>query len=236
MITVNFKRLNVKPGARILDMGSGPGRHTCAAYGLKKVTAIAADRNFNDLTEARKRLQYHDEMGAHGGGHWALSCADILDLPFKSDHFDLVICSEVMEHIIDDGRAARELIRVLKPGCPLVVSVPRFLPEKICWALSDEYFNANQGHVRIYKKNKLIALLQASGVVMRGHHYAHSLHSPYWWLKCLVGPTREDSLLVKRYHRFLVWDMMKKPLITRVLNALLNPIMGKSIVLYFIKK
>ncbi len=236
MITVDFKRLNVKPGARILDMGSGPGRHTCAAYGLQKVTAIAADHNFNDLTKARERLQYHDKMGVHGGGHWALSCADILDLPFKSEHFDLVICSEVMEHIIDDGRAARELIRVLKPNCPLVVSVPRFLPEKICWALSDEYFNANQGHVRIYKKKKLIGLLRASGGVMCGHHYAHSLHSPYWWLKCLVGPTREDSLPVRLYHRFLVWDMMKKPLITRVLNALLNPIMGKSIVLYFIKK
>jgi SAM-dependent methyltransferase len=236
VITVNFKRLNIKPGARILDMGSGPGRHTCAAYGLQKVTAIAADRNFEDLTEARKRLRYHDEMGVHGVGHWALSCADILDLPFKSEHFDLVICSEVMEHIIDDHRAARELIRVLKPGCPLVVSVPRFLPEKICWTLSDEYFNANQGHVRIYKKKKLIDLLQTSGVCICGHHYAHSLHAPYWWLKCLVGPTREDALPVKLYHRFLVWDMMKKPRITRVLNALLNPIMGKSIVLYFVKK
>jgi len=235
VITVNFKRLNIKPGARILDIGCGPGRHTCAAYGLKKITAIAADRNFNDLIKARKRLQYHDELGEHGGGSWALSCADILDLPFKSEHFDLVICSEVMEHIIEHRRAAQELVRVLKPNCPLVVSVPRFLPEKICWALSDEYFNANQGHVRIYKKKQLIDLLQSSGVFIRGHHFAHSLHSPYWWLKCLVGPTREDCPWVNLYHRFLVWDMMKKPLLTRMLDAALNPIMGKSIVLYFVK-
>jgi len=236
VITVDFKRLNIRPGARILDIGCGTGRHTCAAYGLEKVIAIAADHNFNDLAEARKRLQYHDELGEHGGGSWALSCADILNLPFKSGHFDLVICSEVMEHIIDHRRAAQELVRVLKPGCPLVVSVPRFLPEKICWALSDEYFNANQGHVRIYRKKELTDLLQSSGVVIRGYHFAHSLHSPYWWLKCLVGPTREDSPWVNLYHRFLVWDMMKKPLITRMLDTALNPVMGKSIVLYFIKK
>ena len=236
MITVNFKRLNIKPGARILDIGCGPGRHTCAAYGLKKITVIGADRNFNDLTKARERLQYHDKLGAHGGGSWALSCADILNLPFRDEHFDLVICSEVMEHITAHHKAAQELVRVLKPNCPLVVSVPRFLPEKICWALSDEYFNASQGHVRIYKKKELIDLLHSSGVLIRWHHFAHSLHSPYWWLKCLVGPTREDCLWVNLYHRFLVWDMMKKPLITHMLDAALNPIMGKSIVLYCIKK
>ena len=203
---------------------------------MQKVTAIAADRNFNDLIEARKRLRYHDELGEHGQGSWAVSCADILDLPFKTEYFDLVICSEVMEHIIEHRRAALELVRVLKPNCPLVVSVPRFLPEKICWALSDEYFNANQGHVRIYKKKELVDLLQSSGVLIRGHHFAHSLHSPYWWLKCLVGPARKNSPLVNLYHRFLVWDMMKKPLITRMLDAALNPIMGKSIVLYFTKR
>jgi hypothetical protein len=66
-------------------------------------------------------------------------------------------------------------------------------------------------------------------------HYAHSLHSPYWWLKCLLGVDREDILPVRLYKRFLTWDMMDKPKLTQTLDHLLNPVCGKSVVLYFRK-
>jgi hypothetical protein len=116
-----------------------------------------------------------------------------------------------------------------------VVSVPRFWPERICWALSDEYFNANQGHIRIYKKKQLMQLIEKAGAKYRTAHHAHSIHSPYWWLKCFVGPTREDSVAVNLYKRFLTWDILSKPKLTKTLDRYLNPIMGKSLVLYFKK-
>ncbi len=236
VITVDFKRLNIKPGFKILDIGCGPGRHTCAAYEHQKVTVVGADLSLKDLKEAKSRLNFHDSVGAHGNGAWALSTADVTRLPFKDASFDLVICSEVMEHIPDHEIAAGELLRVLKPGMNLVVSVPRFFPEKICWALSDEYYNANQGHVRIYKKKEIVKMIKNSGAMHFGSHWAHSIHTPYWWLKCLVGPTRTDSGAVNLYHRFLTWDIMKKPVATRFADRLLNPLMGKSIVLYFRKQ
>ena len=235
MVTVEFKRLKVAPGDRILDMGCGPGRHTCAAYELDRVTAVGADLNPADLAEARDRLNYHHRLGAHGGGGWALAAADITRLPFASESFDLVICSEVLEHIPDHETAMAELVRVLKPGKTMVVSVPRYLPERVCWALSDEYFNANQGHVRIYRKSELIDRLRKKGLTPWASHFAHGLHSPYWWLKCLVGPTRDNVPAVRLYHRFLTWDIMEKPRLTRVLDRLLNPLMGKSIVIYLNK-
>lgn len=235
MITVEFNRLGIKPGFKILDIGSGPGRHTAAAYQHEKVTAIGADLSFTDLTEAKKRLEYHDDLGFHGGGTWGLTTADITGLPFRDSFFDAVICSEVMEHIPDDSKAAEELARIVKPGCVLAVSVPRFWPEKICWALSDDYFNANQGHVRIYKKNQIKDKFTSLGLEYIGSHHAHSLHSPYWWLKCFFGPTKQGVPSVELYHRFLVWDIMKKPAITKLLDRLLNPVMGKSLVLYFRK-
>lgn len=235
MVTVDFKRLDIAPGARILDIGCGPGRHTCAAYCLDAVCVVGADLNLDDLREARNRLKYHDDLNIHGGGTWHVSSADILKLPFRNNSFDLVICSEVLEHIPDDRAAMAEIIRVLKPGKPLVVSVPRYYPERICWALSDTYFNANQGHVRIYRKRHLIDALETFGVRHKAAHFAHSLHSPYWWLKCWVGPTREDSAPVNLYHRFLTWDIMEKPWLTRFLDRLLNPLLGKSLVLYFMK-
>ncbi len=217
-------------------MGCGSGRHTCAASRFKKVVAIGSDINYEDALEAKNRLIYQESLGEHGGGVWGSLVSDIRCLPFEDNFFDLVICSEVLEHIDDHESAILELTRVLKPGKNLVVSVPRYLPERICWALSKDYHRANNGHIRIYRKKELIALLEAAGVNTWALHFAHGLHSPYWWIKCLVGPNRDDSTPVNLYHRFLVWDMMKKPWITRMLDRLLNPVIGKSLVIYLRKE
>lgn len=236
MITVDFNRLPIARGDRILDIGCGTGRHTCAAYRLEKIVVIGADLSFNDVLETKKSLEFHDALGEHGGGIWGTTVTDITGLPFGDDCFDLVICSEVLEHIPDERTAMREIIRVLRPGGNLVVSVPRYFPERICWALSTTYTRTEGGHIRIYKKKQLVGLLEEAGTTQWADHFAHSIHTPYWWLKCLVGPEREDHALVKLYHRFLLWDIMKKPWLTRFLDNLLNPIMGKSIAVYLRKE
>ena len=236
MITVEFERLRIEPGFKILDIGCGTGRHTCAAYRLPAVTAIGADLNFEDLLEAAERLKLHDRLKDHGGGVWTLAAADVANLPFKSEYFDLVICSEVLEHIENHLQAVREIIRVLKPNRNLVVSVPRYWPERVCWALSSDYHTAEGGHVRIFEQDRLIADLETAGVKKWARHYAHSLHTPFWWLKCLVGPNRDNLWPIKLYHRFLVWDIMQQPVATRLLDRLLNPVMGKSTVVYLRKQ
>jgi ubiquinone/menaquinone biosynthesis C-methylase UbiE len=232
MVTIEFDRLAVKPGFKILDIGCGSGRHACAAYRCQGVIVIGVDLNFKELIEADDRLKLHDRLGEHGGGAWGLSAADLICLPFKDDCFDLVICSEVLEHITQYQIALKEIVRVLKSGCDLVVSVPRGWPEQICWALSREYHITRGGHVRIFKQSDLITDLENSGLKRWAVHFAHSLHTPFWWLKCLMGPNRNDSTPVKLYHRFLTWEIMKQPQCTRVLENLLNPIMGKSVVIY----
>ncbi len=240
VITVDFNRLcNYDPGCfagyRILDIGCGSGRHTSAAYQFEEVSVIGADINLDDVIETKNRLKYHDKLGEHGDGLWETLVTDITYLPFRNNFFDLVICSEVLEHIHDVKTAVLEIIRVLKPGKNLVVSVPRYLPERICWAFSEEYHITSKGHIRIFKKKELISLLEDAGLKEWAFHFAHSLHTPYWWLKCLVGPTQDNSVVVNLYHRFLVWDIIKRPRIIRLLDKLLNPLMGKSIVLYFQK-
>ncbi|MDQ1696027.1 MAG: hypothetical protein QOJ03_1380, partial [Frankiaceae bacterium] len=62
-----------------------------------------------------------------------------------------------------------------------------------------------------------------------GRHHAHALHSPYWWLNCALG---RDSLPSRAYHQVLVWDIMKKPWLTRAAEQTLNPLLGKSLVMY----
>jgi SAM-dependent methyltransferase len=236
LITVDFSRLKIAPGDRILDIGCGSGRHIGAAYRLKGVKVTGMDLNWDDLQAARGRMTFHDRLGEHGGGSWDLAMADVTGLPFPDACFDLVICSEVLEHIPDHERAMGEIIRVLKPGRPLVISVPRYLPERICWSLSSEYSRSERGHVRIYRRKALIDRAERAGTRFLGHHYAHSIHAPYWWLKCLVGLNRTDSAAVNAYHRLLTWDVMRKPWPTRLIDRLLNPLLGKSLVLYLQKR
>jgi len=240
VITVDFNRLSIpsgkgKPHYRILDVGCGSGRHACAAYRLENVSVTGTDLCFSDVAEAANRLRFHDQVGEHGSGVWCVNVADIKALPFKDAFFDLVICSEVLEHLQDHKRAVRETVRVLRPGGDLVVSVPRYFPERICWALSPTYRHTPGGHVRIYRRAYLIRLLEKAGTSFHSIHHAHSLHTPYWWLKCLLGPHRENLLPVKLYHRFLTWDIMKRPPWTGFFDRLLNPVLGKSVVVYLKK-
>ena len=78
-------------------------------------------------------------------------------------------------------------------------------------------------------------MLETTGLRFTHSHHAHALHSPYWWLKCAVGVDNDDNVLVRGYHRMLVWDMMSAPVLTRAAEAALNPLIGKSVALYFEK-
>jgi SAM-dependent methyltransferase len=144
-----------------------------------------------------------------------------------------VIASEVLEHLWDDEGAIRELVRVLKPGARMAVTVPTRWPERVCWALDHRYHDTPGGHVRIYRQPELETKLEHSGCWLRGSHHAHALHSPYWWLKCATGIDRPDAHpAVRRYHDFLVWQITDQPAWVGAIDRLLNPMIGKSLVVY----
>ena len=163
MITMDFKRLGIAPGNRVLDIGCGEGRHTIRACRESCAVCIGGDFGYDNLMPTKSKLQFHADLDDLSCRNWALSAMDITALPFADNSFDVVICSEVLEHIPDDDKAVSELIRIVKPGKTLAVSVPRAWPEWICWQLSDEYYNADMGHVRIYSKKKIIKKVRNKG-------------------------------------------------------------------------
>ncbi|MFZ7128738.1 MAG: class I SAM-dependent methyltransferase [Desulfobacterales bacterium] len=237
MVTADLDSLGIRPGCRVLDAGCGTGRHVGALHRFPGVSVFGLDPDLRDLHQTRERMHHLGEWTRHPENRWNVLSGDVRTLPFPDGVFDLVICSEVLEHIDRDEKAAAEIVRVLKPGGDLVVSVPRFTPERICWALSTAYHLAEGGHVRIYRHSQVIRLIQRHGKMqLRRFHFAHGLHSPFWWLKCLVGPERTDVRLVNLYHRFLTWDLMRNPRLTRWLERLINPLIGKSTVFYFRKE
>jgi hypothetical protein len=71
--------------------------------------------------------------------------------------------------------------------------------------------------------------------VLEGRDHVHGLHAPYWWLKCAVGVDDADHPLVRTYHRMLVWEIEKQPAVLRAASRVLDPLIGKSLVLYLRK-
>jgi SAM-dependent methyltransferase len=235
MLTVDFDRLGLAGGDRVLDMGCGAGRHAFEMF-RRGGDVIAFDQDGDELAGVLELFGAMRESGEVPDGAEAdIKQGDALALPFADAEFDRIVAAEVLEHIPDDEQAIAELARVLRPGGTIAVTVPRWFPEKVCWALSDAYHEVEGGHVRIYTGDDLVGKLERAGLVFEGKDHAHGLHAPYWWVKCAVGVDNDQHPLVKAYHRLLVWDIMKKPRATRWAERVLNPVIGKSLVLYLRK-
>lgn len=237
MLTVRYETLEVRPGDRLLDLGAGAGRHAFEAMRRGAlVTAVDADQaEVKDVTWMMKGLIDGDDQVAASDGRGSALVGNALSLPFPDEAFDRIIAAEVLEHIPGDRPAIAELARVLRPGGTMAVTVPRWWPELITWAISDEYHDKPGGHIRIYRRSALESRVRETGLELYSSHHAHALHSPYWWLRAAVGVDRDDHPFVRAYHRLLVWDITAHTVFTRVPERILNPVMGKSVILYFRK-
>jgi SAM-dependent methyltransferase len=235
VLTVDFERFPIGPADRVLDLGCGAGRHAFEVL-RRGANVVALDLSDAELGGVAGMLWAMREAGeAPDGAGGTVVRADALRLPFPDGAFTRVIASEILEHVPDDRNAIREITRVLRPGGIAAVTVPRWWPERVCWALSERYHNVPGGHVRIYARRDLVGKLRRTGLTPVGTHHAHALHAPYWWLKCLLGEGSEDHRAVQAYYRLLVWDIERRPAVTRTIERALNPVLGKSLVLYLRK-
>jgi SAM-dependent methyltransferase len=232
MLTVDFDRLGLARGERLLDLGAGGGRHAFEAM-RRGARVTALDYSAADLKDAVAVAGAMLAGGEVTYDVWAGGVnGDALDLPFPTDTFDRVIVSEVLEHIWDDERAITEIVRVLRPGGRVAATVPTSWPERVSWALDHRYHDTPGGHVRIYRRRDLEQKLERAGLFLRGSHHAHAFHSPYWWLKCLYGIDNTEAPPVRRYHDFLCHLIEHDPRWARVAERALNPVLGKSLVVY----
>ena len=233
MLTFNLKKHELNQKGVMLDVGCGEGRHIFGImqdYPLMK--CIGLDMDKESLEKAEEGYEYFKSISKAGAQFLKGSA---YSLPFPDESIDLIVCSEVLEHLHEYNDAVKEIHRVLKPGGKFYASVPATWPEKICWKLSKEYQNQPGGHLRIFSQSGLISEIKESGFKFLSSEKFHSIHSPYWWLRCFFWNTQDKNFLVNLYKRMLERHILKKPFFINLLDKALNPIMGKSFSMYFEK-
>ena len=131
MLTVDYDLLDVRPGMTVLDLGCGEGRHAFEAY-RRGASVVALDWGVSEVETTKRWLGAIAEAGeAPDRARFEVVRGDLLHLPFPDASVDRVMASEVLEHIPDDAAAIAEIVRVLKPGGRVAVTVPRYGPERI---------------------------------------------------------------------------------------------------------
>ena len=233
MLTFNLKKHKLNQKGVMLDVGCGEGRHIFGVmqdYPLMR--CIGLDMDKPSLKKAEEGYEYFKSISKAGAQFLKGSA---YSLPFPDESFDLIVCSEVLEHLHEYNNAVREMHRVLKPGGKFYASVPATWPEKICWKLSKEYQNQPGGHLRVFNQSGLISEIKESGFKFLSSEKFHSIHSPYWWLRCLFWSTQDKNFLVKLYKKMLERHILKKPFFLNLIDRILNPLMGKSFSMYFEK-
>ncbi|MGH9072945.1 MAG: class I SAM-dependent methyltransferase, partial [Acidimicrobiales bacterium] len=133
------------PGGRALDVGCGSGG----------TTRVLADAGYRVSA-----VEYQPNAVRHAFARGLrVARSDAEHLPFAATTFDVVLATDVLEHLPDDAGAVSEIARVLVPGGSLVLNVPA---DPRLWSEHDIAL----GHVRRYGRDRLRSLLDRCGLVV----------------------------------------------------------------------
>ena len=234
MLTFNLTKYELNESGIMLDVGCGEGRHI---FGIMQehpeMKCIGLDMDNDSLHKAEEGYEYFKSI-SNVGAEFLKGSA--YSLPFLDNSLDLIVCSEVLEHLHQYNDAVKEIHRVLKPGGKFYASVPASWPEKICWALSKDYQNQPGGHLRIFNQSGLVSEIEESGFKFLSSDRFHSIHAPYWWLRCFFLNTQDSNFVVNGYKKMLERHILKKPFFLDFIDKIFNPFLGKSFSMYFEKK
>ena len=153
MQTINFDKLNINAGDTVLDIGCGEGRHSIGLYVDKEVNAIGIDLSMEDMKTAKNRIKDFSITETNTSS-CVFGAADIKSLPFEDSVYDAVICSEVLEHVVDPVRAIEKMSKLVKPNGKIIITAPfnsltHFSPYHYCTGFSRYFYEfLNPQHCR----------------------------------------------------------------------------------------
>ena len=215
MLTVDFDRLGLRPGDRVLDMGCGAGRHAFEMY-RRGADVVAFDQDADELRGVRDLFAAMPQAGEvpdgrrgrRQGGRRARRCRSPTASSTGSSPPRSSSTSPPTSQAIDGAGPRAPPGRHASP-----LTVPRWLPEVVCWKLSDDYHDTPGGHIRIYTDAELVdqGRPNAGPGLRRPPLRPRACTRRTGGSSARSASTNDDHPLAKAYHRLLVWDIMKQP-------------------------
>ena len=231
METFNFKHINLKKVKNMVDVGCGNGRHLKSlGFKLNEAKIIGIDQSFDEINSLKREFDNHI---CKNQNNYIFLNEDVRYIALPNNSQDLVICSEVLEHVPNFEKVLKECHRILKPGAVLLISVPTYFPESLCWKCSKKYMQTPGGHIRIFKNSFLLEEFSKLKLTLFKHHREHAMHSLYWIFK--ARNNMEDSEFLRSFHALLVKQMFGQAKFSYTLEKILNPFFGKS-ECYYLRK
>jgi len=161
--------LRLPKDARVLDAGTSTGTNL-------RMLADAGYQQTLGLDLSHEAIRFCAEKGL-GEVRWGNIC----DLPFGEASFDLVLATDILEHVDDDGTGAREIARVLMPGGYALITVPAF---RSLWGRQDEIAH----HFRRYRMLELKHIIETAGLrPLHYYYFNYLLFTPIWMARKILN-------------------------------------------------
>lgn len=176
---------------KILELGCGEGRTLLSARSQGKASEIAGI-DIIPPTESTGLLDRYIQGDI-----------DTLEIPYPEGYFDILICADLLEHLVDPWRVLKRLSTLLKPGGQIVASIPNarnyLLFVQIFIMGRFEYKQEglfDRGHIRFFCKRDINLLVEGAGFEVQSYHFRFEKLRKFAWLLS-VGLL--EQFLVKQY-------------------------------------
>ena len=175
--TKNRVSLKLIEGARILDMGCGSGRYSCALSLLGATEVVAVDIGEMGLRKGESLAQ------AYGLRNIIFKKANFVNLPFETASFDFIFCNGTTHHSEDMARATAELYRVLKPGCYAWYYV---------YGSGGVYWGTILAFNKLMKRIKIPKEYSMEVLALMGMPSTRHIFIDHWYVPILTVTSKED--------------------------------------------
>lgn len=217
--------VRIRPSHSVIDVGCGDGGFIGFVAG-QGAEVIFIDRDARRLAGTEARIRQSPARA-----YRAIE-SDCDPIPLDDGIGDLVICTEVLEHVPDPAKFLNEVIRVAKPGAQLLISVPDSRSEQFVSATAPPQCFEVPNHIRIFTAQAFEQLLLDAGLEIESHQFTGCFWSMYWplsWMTCEPGgglPVDNRHPIVE--HWVELWEMIQQHADGHKIRDALNQLLPKS--------
>lgn len=210
----------------VVDVGCGDGAYInfCAKRGA---SVIFVDQDEERISAAEDRVK------SSGATRYRGIVSDCDPIPLDDGTADVVVCTEVLEHVPDPSVFLRELIRIAKPGAKMLLTVPDARSEQFVKATAPPQYFEVPNHIRVFDSDQFEELVTGGGLDILRHDYMGCFWSIYWPLAWLVCEPGSPGLPMNHPHPITThfakcWKELQEHPEGHVIRNALNQLLPKS--------